>query len=176
MSDESTADGDGPRDQDLSSNRAAAARIPLHELLGLDPDPPPKGSRTATVSMPVRPEAFGFTANLHGGAIATLVDVACAMAAARSSEFDFLTQSLVTADMHLRYLGRPRTDTVHAKAEVVKVGRQLIVVTCRVVDDDDNIVAVADFSSMIVPLRAPLANAEGVEWPPPGGEPGAPEL
>src|SRR6188508_3298915 len=59
--------------------------IPLHELLALDLSAPaPPGLRTAEVSMPVRPNAFGFTANLHGGAVATLVDVACALAAARA--------------------------------------------------------------------------------------------
>lgn len=150
----------------LSANRAAAARIPMHELLGLIMDPPPEGSRTATVSMPVRPEAFGFTANLHGGAIATVIDVACAMAAARASGFDPMTQSLVTCDMHVRYLGRPRTEMVHANAEVVKIGRQLIVVNCQVVDDDGHIIASADFSSMIVPLRGPIA--PGLADPTPG--------
>jgi hypothetical protein len=40
-----------------------------------------------------------------------------------------------------------------------------------VVDDDGHIVAVADFSSMIVPLRGPLNPSLEVE-----PEPGAPEL
>ena len=65
--------------------------------------------------MPVRPEAFGFTSNLHGGAIATLVDLSCALAAARASGFDPTRESLVTADMHVRYLGRPGTDRVTAR-------------------------------------------------------------
>jgi acyl-coenzyme A thioesterase PaaI-like protein len=76
--------------------------------------------------------------------------------------------------MHLRYLGRPRSDEVVAKAQVVKAGAQLIVVECKVVggtDDDgrDHLVAAADFSAMIVPLRLPMA--AGTE-----GEPGDPEL
>jgi acyl-coenzyme A thioesterase PaaI-like protein len=58
---------------------------------------------------------------------------------------------------------------VTARSEVVKVGRQLIVVTCEVVDGDGHVIATADFSSMIVPLRGPLA--PGVD-----AEPGAPEL
>jgi uncharacterized protein (TIGR00369 family) len=158
-------------DDDTSGEPPAiSVHIPMHELLGLEFDAPADGETTSLVTMPVRPQAFGFTANLHGGAIATLVDVACALAAAKASGFDPLTQSLVTADMHLRYLGRPRTDHVHAKAEVLKVGRQLIVVTCQVVDDDDHIVAAADFSCMIVPLRGPIV--EGHPQPPPG----APEL
>lgn len=153
---------------------AAAARevvIPLHELLELDWDTPDEGSPRAEVRMPVQPNAFGFTANLHGGAIATMVDVACAMAAARFSGFDPFKESLVTADMHVRYLGRAKTDMVVARAEVVRKGRQLIVVECKVADSDDNLVATADFSMMIVPLRGPL-NPAGVA----PVEHGAPEL
>jgi len=143
--------------------------IPLHDMLGITFDPPEAGSRTAEVRMPVQPAAFGFTANLHGGAIATLVDVACALAAARCSGFDPAKESLVTADMHVRYLGRPRSEEVVARSEVVKVGSQLIVVECKVLggtrdDGTDHVVATADFSMMIVPLRGPLA--PGIETTP----------
>jgi uncharacterized protein (TIGR00369 family) len=153
---------------------AAGVPIPLHDLLALDFDRPDVGERMAEVSMPVAPNAFGFTGNLHGGAIATMVDLACALAAARFSGFDPMKESLVTADMHVRYLGRPRSDTVLARAEVVKVGRQLIVVECKVLggenaDGTDHVVATADFSMMIVPLRQPLS-AEVA------GAPGDPEL
>jgi acyl-coenzyme A thioesterase PaaI-like protein len=76
--------------------------IPLHDLLGFEFTSPPPGSMTAEVHMPVRPEAFGFTSNLHGGAIATLVDLSCALAAARATGFDPAKESLVTADKHVR--------------------------------------------------------------------------
>lgn len=130
--------------------------IPLHQMLALEYEPPGEGEGRAEVRMPVRAEALGFTGNLHGGAIATMVDLACALAAAGISGFDPFRESLVTADMHIRYLGRPRTDVVVARAEVVRKGRQLIVVGCEVVDENDHRVAVADFSMMIVPLRTPL--------------------
>jgi uncharacterized protein (TIGR00369 family) len=106
--------------------------------------------------MPVRPEAFNGSGNLHGGALATLIDVAAGSCAARASGFDPLVQSLVTADLHVRYLGRPKTDLVRAEARVMRAGRMLIVVECRVVDLEDNLVAFADFSSMIVGRRDPL--------------------
>lgn len=143
--------------------------IPLHELLGFEFTAPPEGSTVAEVHMPVRPQAFGFTSNLHGGAIATLVDLACALAAARASGFDPETESLVTADMHVRYLGRPGTDRVTARAEIVRMGSQLIVIDCRITDGVDHVIAVADFSMMRVPLRRPLD-------PSIVGEPGDPEL
>jgi uncharacterized protein (TIGR00369 family) len=127
---------------------------PLHELLGLEIVE--IGANHAVLSMPVRQQAFNSTGNLHGGAIATLIDVAAGTAAARGSGFEPGRQSLVTADLHVRYLGRPHGDTVFARAELLKAGRQLIVVECRVTDPEDRLIASADFSMMIVPLRKPL--------------------
>ncbi|MEO3784411.1 PaaI family thioesterase [Actinocorallia sp. B10E7] len=132
---------------------------PLHHLLALEIVE--IGERHAIISMPVREEAFNSTANLHGGAIATLIDVAAGTAAARGSNFKRGEQSLVTADLHVRYLGRPHGDVVHAHAEVIKVGRQLVIVECRVKDPEDRIVATADFSMMIVPQRQPLRPMDG---------------
>lgn len=152
-----------PVPEDPEARRAAADSIPLHELLGLEWDRPEKGDTVAEVRMPVRPQAFGFTANLHGGAIATMVDLACALAAARATDFDPMVESLVTADMHVRYLGTPRTDTVVARAEIVRIGRQLIVVGCTVCDTDDKLIASADFAMMRVPLRGPLAPGLAVD-------------
>lgn len=155
--------------------RAEFRETPLHALLGieyLDPENPGEGvvppvgpggepisDDACVVRMPVRPEAFGAAGNLHGGAIATLVDVAAATAAARNSAFVPGQNSLVTADIHVRYLGRPKGAWVDAIATVVRAGRQLIVVDCRVVDPLGNVIAAADFSSMVVPLRQPLAGA-----------------
>lgn len=150
------------------------SEIPLHEFLGLEFGPVEEGSTAAVVTMPVRREAFGFTANLHGGAIATMVDLACALAAVKAAGFDPERESLVTADMHVRYLGRPRADVVTARAEVVRVGSQLIVVECRVTggegdDGADHVIATADFSMMKVPVRRPLTDDVL-------GRPGDPEL
>ncbi|OWY62889.1 hypothetical protein B7486_56025 [cyanobacterium TDX16] len=127
---------------------------PLHALLGLDL--PQERDGKLVVEMPVRNEAFGTTGNLHGGALATLIDVASASAAARSSSFVPGENTLVTADLHVRYLGRPKTDTVRAEAEVVHAGRTLVVVECEVLDGEDRIIAKGDFSGMVVSLRKPL--------------------
>jgi len=152
-----------------ADRRERATAIPLHELLGLEWSWPDKGETVAEVRMAVAPPAFGFTANLHGGAIATMIDLACALAAARGTDFDPERESLVTSDMHIRYLGRPRTDTVVATAEIVRIGSQLIVVDCKVADDAGHLIASADFSMMRVSLREPLA--PGIDT-----QPGDPEL
>lgn len=130
------------------------ATSPLHRFLALEAVR--ADEEMAVVVMPVRENAFGGTGNLHGGALATLIDVASAVAAARQSPFDYEVQSLVTTDLHVRYLGRPHGDRVRAEARVLRAGRQLIVVECRVLDDDDRIIAAADFSSTLVPRREPL--------------------
>lgn len=130
--------------------------IPLHDLLQLTHDRPTRDGGPVEVHMPVQPGAFGFNGNLHGGAIATMIDLACALAAVNATDVDVQQESLVTADMHVRYLGTPRTSSVTARAEVVKAGRQLIVVNCTVRDGEDRTLASADFSMMRVPLRHPL--------------------
>jgi uncharacterized protein (TIGR00369 family) len=136
---------------------------PLHDLLDLrfaraDAD-------LVVVEMPVAAGALNPTGNLHGGAIATLVDVASGVAAAMNSRFTPGENTIVTADLHVRYLGRPNGDRVRAEAHVLRSGRQLVVVECRVLDDDDRVIAVADFSSMVVPLRQPLAAAGDIAQP-----------
>jgi uncharacterized protein (TIGR00369 family) len=129
-------------------------QTPLHQLLQISLEE--LGTDHCIFAMPVAEPAFNSTGNLHGGAIATLVDVASGTAAAVGSGFEPGRQSLVTADLHIRYLGRPRGDVVQARGQVLKAGRQLIVVETVVTDPEFRIVAVADFSSMIVPLREPL--------------------
>ncbi len=135
--------------------RQAHSSTPLHQLLGLsfvNSDDP----SAVIVEMPVAPGAFNGSGNLHGGAIASLVDVASGSAAARAGTFKPGENTLVTADLHVRYLGRPKGTMVRAVARVMRAGRQLIVVECHVADDLGNLIAFADFAGMIVPLRQPL--------------------
>jgi uncharacterized protein (TIGR00369 family) len=128
---------------------------PLHRFLGFRAVE--IALEKCVLEMPIAPDAFGGTGNLHGGALATLIDVTSAMAASRANPFDFETHSLVTADLHVRYLGRPSGgDSVRAEAKVVRAGRMLVVVETRVLDINDKVIATGDFSSMLVPRRQPL--------------------
>ncbi len=168
---------DTPRPDAALERQAAIAEarrnfttMPLHRLLGIsvrEPDPA-DGSGLVVADMPVRTEAFNASGNLHGGALATLIDVAGGSCAARASGFDPSTESLVTADLHVRYLGRPKGDTVRAEARPLRAGRMLIVVEIRVLDPLDNVIAYADFSSMVVPRREPLLGARS--------DPAAPDM
>ena len=138
----------------LAALRLAFDQTPLHALLGLRFVSYDRGE--VVVEMPVREQAFNSSGNLHGGAIATLVDVTAGTAAALGSSFVPGENSIVTADLHVRYLGRPRTDAVRAYASVLRAGRSLVVVECRVRDGEERVIAAADFSAMVVPLREPL--------------------
>lgn len=163
----STTD-DRAREEAVAEARRIFRVTPLHRLLGItirDPD----DSGVVVAEMPVRPEAFNMSGNLHGGALATLIDVAGGSCAGRAAGFDPLTQSLVTADLHVRYLGRPKGDTVRAEARALRTGRMLIVVEIRVLDPRDNVIASADFSAMVVPRREPLQGATS-------SDPAAPDL
>jgi uncharacterized protein (TIGR00369 family) len=156
------------RDAAVAEARRNLTRMPLHRLLGITVREPDE-SGLVVAEMPVRPEAFNMSGNLHGGAIATLIDVAGGSCAARASAFDPSTQSLVTADLHVRYLGRPKGATVRAEARALRSGRMLIVVEIRVLDALDNVIASGDFSAMVVPRRAPLEGART-------SDPAAPDL
>ncbi len=93
-----------PYDEDLVERMKAQFReTPLHALLAIEyidmenlpadvvspvgPGGGPVPDGACVVRMPVRADAFGSSGNLHGGAIATLVDVASATAAARNSSY-----------------------------------------------------------------------------------------
>jgi uncharacterized protein (TIGR00369 family) len=108
----------------------------------------------AVMEIPLGPEALGATGQLHGGVIALLCDVTCAVAASSGSDYDPETHALVTADLHVRYLAGAKGDRVRAEASVVKAGRALVVVEGRVYDGVGTLIAVADFSATLVPRRA----------------------
>ena len=75
--------------------RYAHSSTPLHQVLGLQ-FVPSADPAVVTVEMPVAPGAFNGSGNLHGGSIATLVDVASGSAAARAGTFRPGENTLVT--------------------------------------------------------------------------------
>lgn len=132
--------------------QAALGAVPAHALLGLEvlaagDDGP------VVMEIPLSANALGATGRLHGGVIALLCDVALAVACSSGSTYDPATHALVTADLHVRYLGSARGDTVRVTAAVVQAGRSLVVAEGRVTDGEDRLVAIADLSATIVARR-----------------------
>ena len=133
--------------------QAAFDAVPVQRLVGLQvvaagDDGP------AIMEIPLAAEALGATGQLHGGVIALLCDVACAVAASGASTYDHEQHALVTADLHVRYLSAARGDRVRVEASVVKAGRALVVVEGKVTDGEGRLVAIADFSATLVSRRA----------------------
>ncbi len=129
-------------------------QTPLHAHLDISLiEAGPDGVRAR---LPIAGNALNATGNLHGGAIATLVDVSAGTCAAIGSGFTPGEQTIVTADMHVRYLGRPKGDYVDAVSTVLRAGRTLIIIDCQVVDAEGHVVAVSDFSAMVVNVRQAL--------------------
>lgn len=154
-------EGLGLDEEGREALREAFRDVGLHKLLTVTPvqlRPEP-----VIFEMPVAEEAFNPSGNLHGGAIATLIDVSAGTAAAMgSTAFEPGINTLVTADMHVRYLGRARGDAIRAESRVVRAGRQLTVVECQVLDSEHGkLIASADFAAMVVPLRGPLRPTAG---------------
>jgi len=66
--------------------------------------------------------------------------------------------------MHVRYLARAKGERVYARAEIIKAGSRLITVECKVTDDEEQLVASADFAMMIIPRTdRPRANGQAPE-------------
>ncbi|MCZ4499707.1 MAG: thioesterase superfamily protein [Marmoricola sp.] len=126
----------------------------IHKFLDLSIDE--LGPDYAVMSLPLRAEALNGSGNLHGGVVATLIDVTAGTAAARSERYDAALHTLVTADLHVRYLRTPRGGSVSARAEVIQAGKQLIILECKVTDAEGRLIAAADFSMMVVARRGPL--------------------
>ena len=106
--------------------------IPLQSFLGLRVVQ--RGS-PARLEMPLTPDVRGAVAPLHGGALATLIDVASGFAAA-SGIADDGSQMPVSTDLTVRFLRQPKASPLVAQAEVVHGGRSAVLVDCVVTDGE----------------------------------------
>ncbi|MCU1461168.1 MAG: putative thioesterase [Acidimicrobiales bacterium] len=122
-----------------------AFSIPLHDHIGMKVrtlGPP------AVIEVPLTDAIRGAVAPVHGGIIATIADVACAAAI---GPFDYSTEIPVSTELHVRYLGQPRTSPLVAEAEIVHRGKRIIAAECVIRDADGRQVARASGTYMIVP-------------------------
>ena len=92
---------------------------------------------------------------VHGGAIATLIDYT-----GGGAVIALTGRGGPTADLHVRYLSGVRSGPVRADARILKGGRQLVVVEVRVTDGDDRLVAVGDLAlSVAQPTESQIQRA-----------------
>ena len=103
--------------------------IPLQDFLGMRVVTSGSPSR---VELPLGASARGAVAPLHGGALSTLIDLACGVAAA--VDVDPAVSVPVSTDLTVRFLRQPRSGPLVAEATVVHSGRTSVLVECVVVD------------------------------------------
>lgn len=137
--------------QFLRLYREGFSSLPLHEFLGirLHRTRPP-----VTVEMDLDERARGLGHRLHGGAVATLVDVASCIAAVQARRTpDF--ETLRTAEVTVRYLAPPGSGPIRARAEVLSVGDRVVRVGGVVLDGGAQEVAQSEFVAVFGPAGDP---------------------
>jgi len=105
--------------------------VNLSELLGIDVSRSDEGSATATLAVDDRHVNAGGT--MHGGAIATLIDVAMGAAVFAGGSDD---ERPVTIEMKVNYLEAGDVGEVRATATVRRRGSRFTVLEAEVVQGD----------------------------------------
>jgi len=112
--------------------------VPFAKLLGIEVDSVEPGH--AVLSMKLRDDLMRNNGIAHGGAIATLIDSAMAMAIMALLEENERT---VTVDLTIHYLRPISEGTARASARVVRAGRRVITVSAELFDQNEKLSATA---------------------------------
>jgi uncharacterized protein (TIGR00369 family) len=86
--------------------------------------------------------------SIHGGLLATLVDVACAISVWES--FDSAIEHPATTDLHIRYFRQPKQWPLRCEVEVAHAGRRMLSTTAVVRDALDNTIATGSASFALI--------------------------
>jgi uncharacterized protein (TIGR00369 family) len=112
--------------------------VPFAKLLGIEVDSAEPGH--AVLSMKLRDDLMRNNGIAHGGAIATLIDSAMAIAIMAQLEENERT---VTVDLTIHYLRPLSEGTARASARVVRAGRRVITVSAELFDHEEKLSATA---------------------------------
>jgi uncharacterized protein (TIGR00369 family) len=126
---------------------AAGLRLPLHDFLGLQLI----GLRPVVVELALSDRTRSLAGSLHGGAGATLVDVAGNVAVATSGAVDVTRCTLLTARLEIEYRAAPQGDRVTARADVIEFARRRARVECVITDTAQRRIATAVVTTMVLP-------------------------
>ncbi|MEW6662487.1 MAG: PaaI family thioesterase [Bacillota bacterium] len=120
-------------------------KSPYWRLLGLEIVEMEPGF--ARMVMPVTPKLLQLYGQVHGGAIASLVDsaVAAAMGCSMSPG-----ERATTVEMKINYLAPVTEGQVYAESKIVKKGRTLTVGTTEVTDGNGRLLAIATVTYMLL--------------------------
>lgn len=120
------------------------ARIPIYNTLEMRVGE--VGPGRFEVTIPRRQNYDGIFESLHGGILMTLADSTAAFAILTLTGPD---QRMTTTDMNIRFLAPCLTDAT-ARARVIKFGRTLCPCAVDLVDAEENPVAVAQVTYMLL--------------------------
>ena len=112
--------------------------VPFAKLLGIEVDSVEPGH--AVLSMKLRDDLMRNNGIAHGGAVATLIDSAMAIAIMALLAEDERT---VTVDLTIHYLRPLSEGTARASARVVRAGRKVITVSAELFDQNQKLSATA---------------------------------
>jgi len=116
----------------------AIASVPYAHLLGIELDDIAEG--VATLGLSVRKELKQNHGVVHGGAIASLIDTAMALAIITRLA---PREKVTTVDLTVSYLRALTKGRITATARVVRAGRRLFVVSAEVFREDGTLAATA---------------------------------
>jgi len=120
--------------------RERGTRPPLHDLIGMFVEKDGSDGSPSRVVMALSEATRGAVAPLHGGLIATIVDVACASAIGQAT-YDAEAVIPVSLDLSVKFFRQPKTSPVVAEGRVLNRGSKLIHVECDVTDGDGRALA-----------------------------------
>ena len=111
---------------------------PFVRLLGLEVVD--VGTDRAVVALPFREDLVTIADVVHGGALASLIDMA-AVSAAWADDAEPSSMDGATVSLDVSYVAAARGKNLTAVAVVSKRGRSLVFVDVRVTEPDDRLVA-----------------------------------
>ncbi|NMG28314.1 hotdog fold thioesterase [Aromatoleum evansii] len=92
------------------------------------------------VELDIAPQHLNRAGTVHGGVIATLIDVACALAGLHSSDPSTVRKA-VTLSLNTSFTGQVSTGTLRAHGRVRSGGRSIFFASTEVTDGDSRQVA-----------------------------------
>ncbi len=112
--------------------------VPFLKLLGIEVES--VGPGAATLLLPVREELTRNDGIIHGGAVASVIDSAFAVAI-----IPLLAENerTVTVDLTIHYLRPLSGGAARTNARVVRAGRRVITVSAELFDENDKLAATA---------------------------------
>ena len=118
--------------------KEAFEAVPFAHFLGIELDEMKRGA--STLHLMVRDELRQNNGVIHGGVVASLIDSAAAFAILTLLK---PTETMTTIDLTVHYLRPLLRGTVTAKAQVVRAGRRVLVISIDVFNEDTTLAATA---------------------------------